>query len=61
MVALVSDDGDDDVIYVSEEEPTTAQRDLAAKYQLPKTFYLYETREACKGECARIDTGDNVM
>ena len=54
--SLVCEDGDgDDVIYLSQDTPTEEQRALAAKYQLPETFYLYENKPNCKGTTTSIN------
>ena len=42
-------DTPDPVEFVYERNPTPEQRALAEKFQLPKTFYLYETKPPCPG------------
>ena len=40
---------DDDVIFVREVLPSKEKQDLARKYLLPPSFYLYENKPPCPG------------
>ncbi|CAF1087211.1 unnamed protein product [Adineta steineri] len=52
---------DDDIIIIGEVQPTKEQIQRAEYLQLPRTFYLYENKEPCKGcRGCKEDLSDEV-